>query len=213
MIERVVSRCLQTGADKVYVVTDDDRVRRALRHTGVAVVMSDPDIATGTDRVAFVAKDLADDVVINVQGDEPFIPPALIDGLISELGSDKSLKMNTACTKFEDGEDVNNPAQVKVVLDNNGYALYFSRLPIPCDRDLKVRPVRYRHIGIYGFRREFLLKYAAMPKTPLESSEMLEQLRALENGERIKVIKTEYKPVSVDTVEDLINAEKYLKGV
>ena len=217
MIERVVCQCLKTKADKVYVVTDDDRVQKALQHTGVSVVMSPADISTGTDRVAFAAKDLADNIVINVQGDEPFIPPALIDKLIEQLATDSSLNMITACTKFDDEKDIDNTSHVKVVLDSNGYALYFSRLPIPFCMGVvtagRQAPVRYRHIGIYGFKKEFLLRFSAMPKTPLESAEMLEQLRVLENGERIKVIITEYKPISIDTTEDLVNAEKYLRSV
>ena len=213
LIERVVAQCLKTKADNVYVVTDDERVSEALRHTGVPVIMSPPEIATGTDRVAFAAKGLTDAVIINAQGDEPFISPALIDTLIEQLSADASLNMITACCEFKAGEDIGNPANVKVVLDSNGYALYFSRLPIPCDRDMKAHPVRYKHIGIYGFKRDFLLKYAEMPATPLESSEMLEQLRALENGERIKVIKTAYKPISIDTADDLAIAEEYLKSL
>jgi 3-deoxy-manno-octulosonate cytidylyltransferase (CMP-KDO synthetase) len=211
MVERVVNQCLKTRADGVYVVTDDERVCTALQHTGVPVVMSAPDIATGTDRVAFLAKELTADIVINVQGDEPFINPGLIDNLTAQLAEDNSLNMITACTAFDDGEDINNTSYVKVVLDSNNYALYFSRSPIPYNRD-NTPIVRYKHIGIYGFKRVFLLKYAAMPSTPLESAEMLEQLRVLENGERIKVIKTTYKPLSVDTPNDLICAEEHLKN-
>ena len=211
MIERVVRQCFQTSADRVCVVTDDERIAFALRHTEALVIMSPSEIATGTDRVAFAAKDLADDIIINVQGDEPFIPPLLIDKLIAQLSADGSIDMITACAKFEADENISDTSRVKVVFDNNGYALYFSRLPIPYCRDDGGLPVsRYRHIGIYGYRKDFLLKYAAASASPLESAEMLEQLRALENGARIKVVITEYKPVSVDTPDDLAIAEKYL---
>jgi 3-deoxy-manno-octulosonate cytidylyltransferase (CMP-KDO synthetase) len=213
MINRVVERCLQSKADSVAVVTDDERISAAVQATRAECIMTPADIATGTDRVAYAARNSSDDIIINVQGDEPFIPPALIDQLIDELEADPDLDMITACVPFADEESADNPAHVKVVLSTDNYALYFSRLKIPCDRDGSAKPIRYRHIGIYGFRRDFLLKYANMPKTPLESAEMLEQLRALENGVRIKVVKTSYEPVSVDTPEDLIQAERYLKVV
>ena len=209
MIVRVAEQCLKTEADQVYVAADDERVAEAVRALGVPVVMTPPDLPTGTDRIAMIAKDLNDDIIINVQGDEPFIPPTLINSLIKQLKDEDSLNMNSACTVFKHDADVNNPAHVKVVLDKNGYALYFSRLPIPFDRDGNINPLRYKHIGIYGYRRKFLLEFAQMDKTPLESSEMLEQLRALESGERIKMVKTDYMPLSVDTREDLKLAEDY----
>lgn len=209
MVVRVAEQCLQTGAS-VHVATDDERVVNAIKPLGINVVMTPPGIATGTDRIAYLSKDLDDDIIINVQGDEPFIPPALIKQMIKQLEDEPALNMNSACVPFAESEDVNNPSAVKVVMDNNGYALYFSRLPIPFDRE-GINPVRYKHIGVYGYRREFLLKYAGMPKTALEEAEMLEQLRALENGERIKMIKTDYRPLSVDTPEDLIIAQKYIE--
>ncbi|MDR2883791.1 MAG: 3-deoxy-manno-octulosonate cytidylyltransferase [Deferribacteraceae bacterium] len=209
MVNLVAQRCLQSKADRVVVVTDDERIAEAVRTTRAECVMSPSELATGTDRVAYVAKNINDDIVINVQGDEPIIPPSRIDEWIAELERDPSLEMITACVAFKDEAMAQNPSHVKVVMDSNGNALYFSRLPIPFDRDGNINPIRYRHIGIYGFRRKFLLRYAQLGKTPLEQAESLEQLRALENGVRIKVIKTAYEPVSVDTPEDLVAAEQY----
>ncbi|GAB7141337.1 3-deoxy-manno-octulosonate cytidylyltransferase [Deferribacterales bacterium RsTz2092] len=211
MIARVAEQCKQSRADVVCIATDNNEVIKATAHLAIRSVMTPSDIATGTDRIAYAAKDINEDIIINVQGDEPFIPPALINELIETLETNPRLNMATACVPFENDADANNPAHVKVVLDANDYALYFSRLPLPADRDGNVHPIRYRHIGIYGYRRDFLLKYAHLPATPLESAERLEQLRALENGERIKVIKTHYSPISVDTPEDFATAESYAR--
>jgi 3-deoxy-manno-octulosonate cytidylyltransferase (CMP-KDO synthetase) len=213
MIIHTAERCMKSKADRVIVVTDDRRVLDTCGNIEkLECSMSDPAIPSGTDRVALAAKYIEDDIVINVQGDEPFIDPNLINELIAELKKDKSLNMVTACTPFEADEDVNNPNAVKVVFDNERNALYFSRLPVPYDRD-KIGTVRYRHIGIYGFRKDFLLKFASMDVSRLEELEKLEQLRALEAGEKIRVLVTGYKPVSVDTADDLIKAEEFLKGL
>lgn len=212
MIVRVAKKCLGTKADKVVVVTDNKSVYDiCVQVGGFEVLLSPENIATGTDRVAFATKNIHDDVIINVQGDEPFIPPSLIDSLIDGLETDKNLKMITACTPFRSQTDAENPSAVKVVKDKLGYALYFSRYPIPFDRDKNTEITRFRHIGVYGFRRDFLFEFATMPRTPLEISENLEQLRALENGVRIMVKDTDYDPVSVDTPEDLLLAEKYFQ--
>lgn len=212
MIVRVAKKCLETKADRVVVVTDNQSVYDiCINAGGFHVLLSPENIATGTDRVAFAAKNIMDDIIINVQGDEPFIPPALIDSLIDGLENDKNLKMITACTPFRTNTDAENPSAVKVVKDKSGYALYFSRYPIPFDRDKTEEITRFRHIGIYGFRRDFLFEFASMQRTPLEKSENLEQLRALENGVRIMVKDTDYDPVSVDTPEDLQVAEKYFQ--
>lgn len=210
MILRVAECCLKTKADNVIVVTDSTEVYEVCKAAGGFQVINSPDnIATGTDRVAFAANKIDDDIIINVQGDEPFIPPALIDNLIGGLSDDKSLKMITACTPFKADDEAGNPSAVKVVMDKKGYALYFSRCSIPFDRDNIEKVIRYRHIGIYGFRRDFLFEFASLERTPLEKSENLEQLRALENGVKIKVVKTDYNPVSVDTPADLEVAENY----
>lgn len=212
MICRVAKRCLETSAENVVVVTDNEKVRDACRAiNGVNVIMSPSGLATGTDRVAFAAKRMVDDIIINVQGDEPFIPAKLIDSMIEGLASDTSLRMITACTSFKDAASSENPSAVKVVTDKSGYALYFSRWPVPYNRDGIGGVSRFRHIGVYGFRRDFLFKFASLERTPLEKAENLEQLRALENGVRIKVIQTGYNPISIDTPADLEAALNHLK--
>lgn len=210
MIIRVAKRCKMSKADRVIVVTDSRKVMDICGKEGIECVISPENIATGTDRVAFAAANIEDDIIINVQGDEPFIPAALVDGLIDGLESDLELDMITACTPFKSEAEARNTSAVKVVRNLNGMALYFSRYPIPYDRDQTENIFRYRHIGVYGFRRDFLFSFAKLERTPLEKSENLEQLRALENGVGIKVIETGYNSVSVDTPQDLKIAEKFL---
>lgn len=213
MIVRVAKQALLTKADRVAVVTDSEDVLKVCSGlSGVTAMISPSDLATGTDRVAFAAKDFDDDIIINVQGDEPFIPPSLIDSLIDGLVCDENSDMITACVPFADLKLSENPSAVKVVLDEDGYAVYFSRCPIPFNRDGISDIIRYRHIGIYGFRREYLFKFAKEEKSFLERCENLEQLRAIERGVKIKVVKTDYNPISVDTYEDLQNALKFLES-
>lgn len=212
MIVRVAEQAVQTSADRVIVVTDSSKVYDVCsKVAGVEVMMSPDTISTGTDRVAYAVKDIDDDIVINVQGDEPFIPPALIDSMINGLKSDSQLKMITACVPFSDLSLSENPSAVKVILDKDDFAIYFSRYPIPYNRDNISDIVRYRHIGIYGFRREYLFQFASQERTFLEKCENLEQLRAIENGVKIKVVKTDYSPLSVDTYEDLQNILKLIE--
>lgn len=212
MVALVARRCLETVADNVVVVTDNEKVCDiCAKISGLKVIMSPSDLATGTDRVAFAARTITDSIVINVQADEPFIPAGLINSLIDGLASDAGLEMITACTSFNDSLSSETPSDVKVAMDKNGFALYFSRSPIPYNRDGIDGVIRYRHIGIYGFRRDFLFKFASLERTPLEKAENLEQLRALENGVRIKVIKTDYDPISVDTPADLEAARRHIK--
>jgi 3-deoxy-manno-octulosonate cytidylyltransferase (CMP-KDO synthetase) len=213
MILRVAENCLKTSADRVIVATDSEEIMRTCETLdGLESTMSSPDIKSGTDRVAVVAKYILDDVFINVQGDEPFIDPELINALIKDLEENPDVMMNTAACRFSEGEDVNDPNSVKVVMDKDGFALYFSRSSIPHDRDNSGKADCYKHIGIYGFRKDWLMKFSEMEESSLESVEKLEQLRALENGVKIKVIKTDYKPVSVDTEEDLKKAEELMDG-
>jgi len=212
MILRVAENCLKTSADRVIVATDDEDIMRTCESLdGLESTMSSPDITSGTDRVAVVAKFILDDIFINVQGDEPFIDPKLVDALIKDLQDNPDVMMNTAACVFDEGEDVNDPNSVKVVMDKDDFALYFSRSPIPFNRDGKSVDY-YKHIGIYGFRKDWLMKFSEMEPSSLEMTESLEQLRALDNGVKIKVIKTDYKPVSVDTEEDLKKAEELMDG-
>jgi len=214
MILRVAERCLKSKADRVVVATDSEEIMLACEVLeGLESSMSSPDLQSGTDRVAVVAKFSLDDIIINVQGDEPFIDPELIDALIDDLEQNPDVKMNTAACTFSEGEDPADVNSVKVTMDKNGKALYFSRSLIPNDRDAVGNVEYYKHIGIYGYRRDWLLEFAELEPSSLEKTEQLEQLRALENGTDIKVLKTEYKPVSVDTEEDLQKAEEIINGM
>lgn len=204
MIQRVYERaCLATRPDEVLVATDHEAVYQAVQSFGGAAMMTSKDHATGTDRLAEVARQYPNvDVIINVQGDEPLIAPEIIDDLAAAFDEDPQLHMATLRTPLTQEAELCNPNNVKVVTDLAGYALYFSRSLLPYPRVKEEAPV-YKHIGIYAYRREFLLQYAAMRPTPLERAESLEQLRALENGYKIKVLTTNMQFVGVDTPEDL----------
>lgn len=203
MICRVYDRAkLAKRTAQTIVATDDERILAAVKAHGGEAMMTRKDHPTGTDRLAEVATAFPDvDLVINVQGDEPLIDPQLIDELAAAFDDDADLQMATVKTEITDPEEQKNPNNVKVVTDKNGYALYFSRSLLPYPRH-EGTPV-YKHIGIYAYKRDFLLNYAKMPTTPLEHAESLEQLRALENGYKIKVVETKHTFVGVDTEEDL----------
>ncbi len=203
MIVRVYERVMQAQKPaEVIAAVDDQRVLDAVISAGGRAVMTKKDHPTGTDRLAEVAVKCPDaDVIINVQGDEPLIDPQIIDDLAQQFLDDENLQMATVKTPMAEDEKA-KPGNVKVVTDKNGYALYFSRSLLPYPREATGVTV-YKHIGIYGYRRDFLLKYAKMQPTPLEQTESLEQLRALENGYKIKVIATDKHFVGVDTKEDL----------
>ena len=204
MICRVYERASQAvKVDTTVVATDDQRIFDAVTANGGKAVMTRADHSTGTDRLAEAVQSFPDvDLIVNVQGDEPLINPSLIDELISLFDADPQLNMATVAVELTDPVEINNPNNVKVVMDRKGNALYFSRSPIPFERN-KNRSKVYKHIGIYAYRRNFLLEYAAMSPTPLEQSESLEQLRALENGHKIRVIISANKFIGVDTEEDL----------
>ena len=203
MVVRVYERASQAGlVNETLVATDDERIKTAVEAAGGKAMLTRADHATGTDRLAEVAEAYPDvDLIVNVQGDEPLIDPGLIDELAGLFANEPELAMATVKTEMEDEAEQKNPNNVKVVCDKAGYALYFSRSLMPYPRKGGC-PV-YKHIGIYAYRRDFLLHYAKMEPTPLEQAESLEQLRALENGYRIKVVETKAKFVGVDTVEDL----------
>ena len=209
MIQHVYERaCHAVMPQEVVVATDSKIVADAVKEFGGKVMMTSPDHPSGTDRLAQVALSYPDiDVIVNVQGDEPMIPPEVIDRLSQAFADDKDLKMATLKTLMGE-EDYNNPNAVKVVTDQNGYALYFSRSLLPYPRNRKADFKVYKHVGIYAYRRSFLLSYAAYEPTPLEQIEGLEQLRVLENGQRIKVLESKFQGIGIDTQEDLdaINA-------
>ncbi len=210
--------------DEVVVATDDQRILEAVKAFGGKAIMTSPAHFTGTDRVAEVARKLKSEIIVNVQGDEPLIKGSFIDRAIRPLLTDDHVQMSTLMTRIEEVRDWLNPHIVKVVVDQKNFALYFSRSPIPFPRDLQIgrlesnpfgtnRPLPkrvFKHIGVYVFRRQFLLHFTGMKPTPLEKLEKLEQLRALENGYRIKVTPVNYEPLSVDTPEDLHKVIAYL---
>jgi 3-deoxy-manno-octulosonate cytidylyltransferase (CMP-KDO synthetase) len=201
MVVRVCERSAQSAAAGVHVATDDERIFKAVKAGGYSALMTRPDHPSGTDRLAEAAAQLKledDDVVVNVQGDEPLISPALINQVAEAL---RDCEMSTACHAIHDKESLANPNVVKVVLDAKGHALYFSRSQIPYPRE--AGPC-YRHAGIYGYRVGFLKKYSSLPVSPLEKTEALEQLRALWHGYRIAVaISKDDIPPGVDTPQDL----------
>jgi 3-deoxy-manno-octulosonate cytidylyltransferase (CMP-KDO synthetase) len=203
LVQHVVERArLAARVRDVIVATDDQRIVDALRPFETRCVMTSPDHQSGTDRTAEVASVLTDEIVVNVQGDEPEIEPATIDALIHRLESHPN-DMATAATPFPAGVDVADPNLVKVVTAMDGRAIYFSRSPVPFwrDRAQGERPAYYLHLGIYAYRREFLLQFASWPPTPLESTEKLEQLRALEHGRSIYVVFVNRAAHGIDTRE------------
>jgi 3-deoxy-manno-octulosonate cytidylyltransferase (CMP-KDO synthetase) len=189
------------GVDAVIVATDDERVIEAVEACGGRAQRTSRDHRTGTDRVAEVAASLDCTIVVNLQGDEPLIHPEMIRATVEPLLNDETLQMSTVCRALTDQDDYANPNVVKVVRDVRGMALYFSRSPVPHLRG--PRPTLWKHFGLYGYRREFLLHFAGLAATPLEQAESLEQLRALEHGYGIYAALTEHDSIGVDTAEDL----------
>jgi 3-deoxy-manno-octulosonate cytidylyltransferase (CMP-KDO synthetase) len=198
---------------RVIVATDDERILRTVRDFGGDAMMTSPSHATGTDRIAEVARTLTCDIVVNVQGDEPLMQAAMIDEAVRPLVDDPTIPMGTLAKRITDRREAVDPNVVKVVFDEKGFVLYFSRAPIPWDRDrwagtgspgdLPIDGMHYKHIGLYVYRRDFLLAFASMPQSRLETVEKLEQLRALERGHRIKVVVTEQESFGVDIPDDL----------
>jgi 3-deoxy-manno-octulosonate cytidylyltransferase (CMP-KDO synthetase) len=206
MLQHVYERAsLARYVGSTIIATDDRRVYEAARSFGARVTMTRPDHPSGTDRVAEVASAHDAEIVVNIQGDEPLIDPDAIDAALLPLVHDAGIVMGTLKKRIEDPSEITNPNVVKVVTGRSGDAIYFSRCPIPYTRDTQDgSPVpHYKHIGLYVYRRDFLLSYPALPVGPLEEAERLEQLRALENGYPVRVIETEYESLGVDTPEDL----------
>ncbi len=215
MVVRVCERAAASGAAAVCVATDDARIAEAVRAHGFEARMTRADHASGTDRIAEAAAALRlapEEIVVNVQGDEPLIAPALIGEVARLFERLPEASMTTACHPIRDAQEFANPNVVKVVLDERGYALYFSRAPIPSRRERGAAradaadgpPAAYRHVGIYGYRAQFLVRFAALAPAPLERIEALEQLRALWHGFRIGVaVSTAEVPPGVDTPQDL----------
>lgn len=203
-----VSLC--SRLDDIAIATDDKRIFDAALAFGAKAIMTSPDHPSGSDRLAEAVQTFPSAThVVNIQGDEPLIDPALIDRLAGALVADPALSMATVACPIGQEDDLNNPNIVKVALAGNGDALYFSRSVIPYARNARVTPA-LRHLGIYAYRRDFLENYVRWEPTPLEKTESLEQLRALENGARIRVILTDHVSVGVDTPEQAIQVEQIL---
>jgi 3-deoxy-manno-octulosonate cytidylyltransferase (CMP-KDO synthetase) len=209
MIEHVYTRVARArGLDRVVVLTDDERIARAVEEFGGECEMTPADCASGTDRIAWAARRWNAAAVINIQGDEPLIDPEEISAVAAHLAAHPQDPVVTLATPAAP-EDMGNPNAVKVVLGQDGAALYFSRAPIPYSRQ-EGGAAPLKHLGIYGYQRDALLRLAALAPTPLERSESLEQLRALENGIRIRVLIVGRASIGVDTAEDLERVERIL---
>jgi 3-deoxy-manno-octulosonate cytidylyltransferase (CMP-KDO synthetase) len=225
LIELVYDRALESGAQEVVIATDDERVCRAAEGFGAPVVITAREHNSGTDRIAEVVTLRGwapDTIIVNLQGDEPLMPPKLLQQVADNLDHHSQAGIATLCTRITDTADIFDPHTVKVVLDEKGYALYFSRAPIPYHRDaFTQRPENipsppencsyYRHIGLYAYRARELQRFSQLPPCPLEQAESLEQLRALWHGIRIHVQEAEeIPPPGVDTKEDLARLQRYL---
>ena len=212
MIEHVYRRAVESrNVDAVIVATDDERIAAVVRHFGGDVRLTSPDHRTATDRLGEVAAELDCDLVVNVQGDEPVIEPSVIDATIEPFSDDASLSMTSAYLRFTRADDADDPNVVKVVTDRRGFALYFSRSRIPFPRGSQEDGAGpFKHIGVYVYRRQFLLQLASLEPTPLERSESLEQLRILEHGFSIKMIETRHDSIGVDTPADLERVRRML---
>jgi 3-deoxy-manno-octulosonate cytidylyltransferase (CMP-KDO synthetase) len=212
MIEHVYRRVAASKTlDDVIVATDDLRIATRVNEFGGKVRLTKASHETGTDRLAEVAASLHCDVVVNVQGDEPLIDPRAVDELVSPFVHDQSVQMTTLRRRIIDPAELTNPNVTKVVIDRAGFALYFSRAPIPYVRDPRGGfPPLFRHIGLYAYRRSALLVLASLEPTPLERAESLEQLRALEHGIRIKTVETRHESFEVNTPEDLAQVRRLL---
>ncbi|MBI3776478.1 MAG: 3-deoxy-manno-octulosonate cytidylyltransferase [Gammaproteobacteria bacterium] len=223
LIQHVHERALESGARRVVIATDDERIHSACEKFGAQVCMTAAQHPSGTDRLADAARQLrlaADEIVVNLQGDEPLMLPQLLTHVAENLHAHADAQMATLCVAIHDAAELFNPHAVKVVMDQAGYALYFSRAPIPWQRDaFAARPNQlppgtayYRHLGLYAYRAGFLAQFVTWPSAPLEQAEALEQLRALWNGQRIHVaVAEQVPPPGVDTPEDLELAERLLR--
>jgi len=217
MVVRVQQRCVGCGAQSVIVATDDERIRDTCQQYGATVVMTRSDHINGTDRLAEVAAKMNwndSEIVVNVQGDEPLIPVAIVRQVSTNLAAVAEASIATLATPIDSTEEFTDPTAVKVVFDHRGLALYFSRSPIPFDRDASAATtLGYRHIGLYAYRAGFLRRYSDMRPCTIENIEMLEQLRALYNGERIHVAVAQETPgMGVDTPDQLAIVERMIQA-
>ncbi len=211
IIQHVWERAVRSKADQVLVATDDERIMEAVAAFGGKAVMTSPNHPSGSDRIMEAVQNIEADVIVNVQGDEPCMPPRLIDSLIDVMTAADAPDMGTVVVPCKREDVADNPNKPKVVVSADGYALYFSRSMIPYLREGGEEMTVYRHWGIYAYQRAALQKFVSLPESALEKCEKLEQLRALENGMRIKTVETTYDGVDVNTPEDLAEAEKLFR--
>ena len=199
--------------DDVYVVTDSNEIYSFLIKHHKNILFSKENHDSGSDRIAEFAKDMQVDVIVNVQGDEPLIDKNSLEKLINtfKLDNENKIDLVSLMKVISNKEEVENPNNVKVVIDSNNFAMYFSRNPIPYDKDLDIKVKYYKHIGVYGFRKKSLVDFYNSKPSKLELIEKLEQLRYLENGKKIKMVITDFDGIGIDTMEDLINARNLLK--
>ena len=212
IITTTYQNVLETGLfDEVFVATDSELIFDEISKNGGKAVMTG-EHETGSDRIAEAVQNIDCDIVINVQGDEPFLKKEPLKQLIDVFYKDEKKKISLASLKIQlkESEEIRNPNNVKVITDNNGFALYFSRSVIPFQRELSYDVTYYKHIGVYAFRKEALLKFSSLEMTPLEISEKLEQLRYLENGMKIKMVETDFVGIGFVTPEDLEKAKKLI---
>lgn len=217
MIQHVVERAKKVKLlSRVVVATDDQRIGDCVESFGGEYILTKADHVTGSDRLAEAAELLGiseHDVVVNIQGDQPLFPEEVIEQVATPLVEDPALPMSTLIYKIVRPEEITDPNHVKTVFDRDNYALYFSRSPVPFQRNPEdvETPTYYKHLGFYAYRKGFLLSFVALPEGEWERFEKLEQLRALEYGYKIKVVLTEHDSIEVDTKEDLIRVEEYIK--
>jgi len=214
MIQHVWERAKQAVVlDDLIIACDDERVAKAAEDFGAKIIMTAKGHVSGTDRIIEIVNPIDVKIVINIQADEPLIHPQMINSVAQALLDDNKISMATIMKQIDNVKDIDDPNVVKVVIDKNNFALYFSRSPIPChvkESDIRL-PVYFKHIGLYGYTKDFLFIYKNLPVSYLERVERLEQLRVLEEGFRIKVIETKYDTIGVDTPEDLEKVKEYLQ--
>ena len=216
MIQRTygcAARC--PGISEVYVVTDDKRIFERVEDFGGKAVMTKEKHPSGTDRIAEAVEILGladEDIIVNIQGDQPFFSPSVISDMVKPLIEDNTIPMSTLKYRINDPEEINNSNIVKVVSDNNDFALYFSRSTVPFYREKNSEQEYYKHLGFYAYRKDFILEFSRMPSGKLENAEKLEQLRAMENGYRMKVVETDFDSIEVDTMEDLRKVEELINN-
>ena len=212
IITTTYQNVLETGLfDEVFVATDSELIFDEISKNGGKAVMTG-EHETGSDRIAEAVQNIDCDIVINVQGDEPFLKKEPLKQLIDIFYEDDKKEISLASLKIQlkESDEIRNPNNVKVITDNNGFALYFSRSVIPFQRELSYDVTYYKHIGVYAFRKEALIKFSSLEMTPMEISEKLEQLRYLENGMKIKMVETDFVGIGIDTPEDLEKAKKLI---